>query len=62
MDTLNKKEKEDDIIVLGIPRGGVITADVVARKLSAKYFDIVLSRRNIFNTHVYTPYYLTLVL
>jgi putative phosphoribosyl transferase len=45
MDTLNKKEKDDNIIVLGIPRGGVITADVVARKISAKYFDIVISRK-----------------
>jgi predicted phosphoribosyltransferase len=46
MDNLNnKKEKEDDIIVLGIPRGGVITADVVATKLSAKYFDIVIPRK-----------------
>ena len=47
MDNLNnnKKDKEDDIIVLGIPRGGVITADIVARKLSAKYFDIVIPRK-----------------
>ena len=35
MDNLSKKrEKEQyDIIVLGISRGGVITADVVATKL-----------------------------
>jgi putative phosphoribosyl transferase len=48
MDNLNnKKEKENNnnITVLGIPRGGVLTADVVARKLSAKYFDIVIPRK-----------------
>ena len=33
-----------DIIVLGIPRGGVIIADVVATKLSAD-FDIVIARK-----------------
>ena len=37
--------EDDNIVVLGIPRGGVITADVVARKLSAKYFDIVIPRK-----------------
>jgi putative phosphoribosyl transferase len=48
MDNLNKKkekENNNDIIVLGIPRGGVITADVVARKSSAMYFDIVIPRK-----------------
>jgi predicted phosphoribosyltransferase len=33
-----------DTIVLGIPRGGVIIADVVARKLSAD-FDIIIGRK-----------------
>lgn len=33
-----------DIIVLGIPRGGVIIADVVARKLSTD-FDIIIGRK-----------------
>ncbi len=28
-----------------IPRGGVITADVVARKISASKFDIVIPRK-----------------
>jgi predicted phosphoribosyltransferase len=46
MDNFNKRrEKDDNIVILGIPRCGVITAGVVARKLSAKYFDIVLPRR-----------------
>ena len=33
------------IVVLGIPRGGVIIADIVAKKLKASYFDIVLPRK-----------------
>jgi predicted phosphoribosyltransferase len=37
--------KEKDIAVLGIPRGGVIVADVVAAKLKASYFDIVIPRK-----------------
>jgi putative phosphoribosyl transferase len=41
----DKREKrENDIIVLGIPRGGAIIADVIARKLSAD-FDIVIARK-----------------
>lgn len=36
--------KEEDIIVLGIPRGGVIIADIVATQLSAD-FDIVIGRK-----------------
>jgi predicted phosphoribosyltransferase len=31
--------------VLGIPRGGVITADIVAKKLSTNNFDIVIPRK-----------------
>ncbi|HET7391617.1 MAG TPA: hypothetical protein VFJ51_12395 [Nitrososphaeraceae archaeon] len=38
MDSLNKKkehkEENNNIAVLGIPRGGVITADIIATKLS----------------------------
>ena len=52
MDNLNNKKKEEkeqendnNIAVLGIPRGGVITADIIARKISAKYFDIVIPRK-----------------
>jgi putative phosphoribosyl transferase len=40
----NKEQKKEDIIVLGIPRGGVIIADIVARKLSAD-FDIIIGRK-----------------
>ncbi|MGB8035198.1 MAG: phosphoribosyltransferase family protein, partial [Nitrososphaeraceae archaeon] len=40
-----KKEEQKDIVVLGIPRGGMITADVVARKLSASVFDIIIPRK-----------------
>jgi predicted phosphoribosyltransferase len=43
-DVVDKKERQKDIIVLGIVRGGVIIADVIARKLSAD-FDIVIARR-----------------
>jgi putative phosphoribosyl transferase len=44
-----KREKQR-IVVLGIPRGGVLTADSVARKLSKKGFkpvdfDLILSRK-----------------
>ena len=43
-DVDDKKERQNDIIVLGIARGGVIIADVIARKLSAD-FDIVIAMR-----------------
>ena len=36
--------KQKDVIVIGIPRGGAIAADVVAKKLSAD-FDLVISKR-----------------
>ena len=43
----NKKKEENDLplVVLGIPRGGVIVADVIAEKLNADYFDIVIPRK-----------------
>jgi putative phosphoribosyl transferase len=43
---LMKKEKMDsrDIVVLGIPRGGVVTADVIAQKLDAP-FNILIPRK-----------------
>jgi putative phosphoribosyl transferase len=41
--TIKRKDK-NNIIVLGIARGGVIIADVIARKLSAD-FDIVIAMR-----------------
>ena len=34
-----------NIIVLGIPRGGIIVADIIARRLEASNFDIVLPRK-----------------
>jgi putative phosphoribosyl transferase len=36
---------EKDIAVLGIPRGGVIVADIVATKLKASNFDIAIPRK-----------------
>ena len=39
-----EQKKEEDIVVLGISRGGVIIADIVARKLSAD-FDIIIGRK-----------------
>jgi putative phosphoribosyl transferase len=32
------------MIVMGIPRGGVVTADVVAQKLNSR-FDIIIVRK-----------------
>ena len=34
-----------NVIVLGIPKGGVVVADIIAKNLEAPYFDIVLSRK-----------------
>ena len=45
--TLKDKIKKDEMpysIVLGIPRGGVVVADIVANKLSC-HFDIVIPRK-----------------
>lgn len=55
-DRLNKEKLEERIVVLGVPRGGVVTADVVARKLTSSLltssantavvdFDIVVPRK-----------------
>ena len=40
-DTIKKEEDRKKGIVLGIPRGGVIIADIIARKLSAE-FNIII--------------------
>lgn len=44
-----KKEKLEQCIVFGVPRGGVVTADTVARRLSAANaavdFDIIIPRK-----------------
>ncbi len=49
-DTLKKEKSEQHIVVLGVPRGGVVTADSVARKLSKAAFksvdfDIIMPRK-----------------
>jgi len=48
-DRLNKGKLEECIVVLGVPRGGVVTADVVARKLTSSNdavdFDIIVPRK-----------------
>jgi putative phosphoribosyl transferase len=44
-----KQEEEEDastsITVIGIPRGGVVVADAVAKKLAIRNFDIVIPRK-----------------
>jgi putative phosphoribosyl transferase len=40
----NEQEQRENTIVLGIPRGGVVVADIVARKLSCE-FDIIIPRK-----------------
>jgi predicted phosphoribosyltransferase len=46
VDSISKEELNNNIItVLGIPRDGVILADVVATKLKASNFDIVIPRK-----------------
>jgi putative phosphoribosyl transferase len=41
----DNNNRNTDIIVLGIPKGGVITADTVAKKLSTADFDILIPRK-----------------
>jgi predicted phosphoribosyltransferase len=36
------KKNRPNLMVLGIARGGVVTADIIAKKLSTQYFDIVI--------------------
>src|SRR5919199_1778953 len=50
MDTINKQRLRNNnnnnaITVLGIPRGGVVLADVIASKLKASHFDIIIPRK-----------------
>ncbi len=40
-----KKNDRKQTLVLGIPRAGVLTADIVAKKLSIPNFDIILPRK-----------------
>jgi putative phosphoribosyl transferase len=44
MDNLKSREERQQSIVLGIPRGGVVIADIMARKLSAD-FDIIIAHK-----------------
>ena len=44
-DRIKTKQEQQNTLVLGIPRGGVVTADVVAKRLSTDNFDIVISRK-----------------
>jgi putative phosphoribosyl transferase len=39
------REPKEHILVLGIPRGGVVTADIFASKLAIPNFDIVIPRK-----------------
>ena len=39
---VKNEEEQKTAVVLGIPRGGIITADVVAKKLSTPFFDIIV--------------------
>ena len=43
-DKITTEELRSALRVLGIPRGGVVTADVIARKLSCR-LDIILPRK-----------------
>jgi predicted phosphoribosyltransferase len=43
-DVIKNKEERKASIVLGIPRGGVIVGDIIARKLSCE-FDIIIPRK-----------------
>src|SRR5919109_1691694 len=40
-----RREPKNDTIVFGIPRGGVITADIFAIRLNIPNFDIVMPRK-----------------
>jgi putative phosphoribosyl transferase len=42
--TIIKNDERKNTLVLGIPRGGVITADIIARKLCCE-FDIIIPRK-----------------
>ena len=40
-----KKDNRKDTLVIAIPRAGVLTADVICKKLSIPNFDIIISRK-----------------
>jgi putative phosphoribosyl transferase len=39
-----KKEEQSSLLILGIPRGGIVTANIIANKLSAS-LDIIIPRK-----------------
>jgi putative phosphoribosyl transferase len=39
-----KKDQQGQILILGIPRGGIVVADIVAQKLNAD-FDVIIPRK-----------------
>ncbi|HEY7083047.1 MAG TPA: phosphoribosyltransferase family protein [Nitrososphaeraceae archaeon] len=43
-DLLDRDELKNSL-VLGIPRGGIIVADIVVSKLASKHFDIIIPRK-----------------
>jgi putative phosphoribosyl transferase len=43
-DVIKKEQERKDSVVLGIPRGGVIVGDIIAKKLSCE-FDIIIPRK-----------------
>ncbi len=43
-DIIKEEQERKDSIVLGIPRGGVIVGDIIARKLACE-FDIIIPRK-----------------
>ena len=40
----NDEERRENTLVLGVPRGGVVVAEIVAKKLSCQ-FDIIIPRK-----------------
>jgi putative phosphoribosyl transferase len=44
-DRIKNSEERKTSVVLGIPRAGVVTADIIAKRLCASSFDIVISRK-----------------
>ena len=40
-----KKDERQNVVVFGIPRGGLIVTDIIAKKLKTESFDIVIPRR-----------------
>ena len=45
MDYLKKKDEIENVVVLAIPRGGIIVADIIAKKLKTDNFEVIIPRR-----------------